>query len=97
MTARIAEQKIPKLIADTAREFAGSFYDENRTMAFRMAFPNQDAYVRDNWPYFVKQAREILSGMLAGEYSEKDKREIYEALMADRARQLKMPRGATLQ
>ena len=67
-----------RTIRSMAKELANIFYDENRTPAFRQAFPTRTAYLRGQWHqpdgdikidkpgwmYHVDMAKECLARML---------------------------------
>ncbi len=72
------------LIAKTAREFAGEFYQRNASdNAFYRAHPSEREFIAAYWGKFTETAREIMAKMLAGSYPESMKEQIAEALMAD--------------
>lgn len=73
----------PRIVHD-AKEFAGTFYDRNRTMKFRATWPNQDNFVASCWPRFVEHVRAMYATMLTkNDVSQRDKDMIYDALIAD--------------
>lgn len=77
--------KTHKMIADMAREFAGVFYDQDRSTRFRLTWPNQDEYVDAKWPHFVDPARQVMAQMLGdAAVPEAEKVKIHEAIIADR-------------
>ena len=67
-----------RTIKQTAKELAGAFYEDNRTPAFRRAFPTLKSYMRGQWHqsdgeikidkpgwmYHIDMARKILTIML---------------------------------
>lgn len=72
------------LIAKNAREFAAAFYEQNAIdNAFYKAHPEQKEFVSMHWGKFVESARTILAKMLAGNYPESMKEQIFEALELD--------------
>jgi hypothetical protein len=73
-----------KLIAATAREFAGAFYEEAASGSddFFKYYPNQRMFVRREWKRFVEVARKQLAAMLGFSTTpEWQKEEIFEALV----------------
>lgn len=86
--------KVHPLIKQTAREFAGAFFDNldvfndnryQRTEQFRISEPSQKAYINKHWPEFVKVSRKALASMLAEPgRSDGEKAQIYDALVSDR-------------
>lgn len=81
-----------KLVAQVAREMAGAVYDEaavnNEWYALN---PSRKRFVRNVAPDLVMEARKVLAEMLGrNDTNEREKAEIYEALMMDSA----LPRGA---
>jgi hypothetical protein len=84
---------VDQLIRRTAKELAGTFFDGQdalkdsrvtRTEKFRELYPDQDTFVREQWPSFVKAARTILATMLTEPgRSQRDKDQIHDALMRD--------------
>jgi hypothetical protein len=73
------------LVKKTAEEMAGVWYDETafHDNAFYAQWKSGDEFIRHHWGMFVKPARETLAKMLAGNYPEAMKNEIYEALQLD--------------
>jgi hypothetical protein len=82
----MSQPTVPKRIKNGAMEFAGVFYDRTRSMTFRMRWPNQDEYVRQNWKHFCDSVVATYAQMLHGaegvELTDKDKDEVYKALLA---------------
>lgn len=73
-----------KAIVHEAKEFAGVFYDQDRSALFRTMWPNQDEYVRTKWPHFVAAVRQVWSGMLGQpEVPDNFKEYIFKALISD--------------
>lgn len=73
-----------KLIAATAREFAGAFYEEaaSNDNDFYKYYPNQRFFIRREWKRFVEVARKQLTAMLGMSTTpEWQKEEIFEALI----------------
>lgn len=81
MTKTVARHN---LIAKTAKEMAAEWYESAaHDNAFYRAFPSRRNFVRAMWSAFAPQARAILASMLAGDYPQSMKDEIYEALQLD--------------
>lgn len=73
------------MIEKQAREFAGVFYDRDRSTLFRLTWPKQDEYVDAKWPHFVEPARQVMAQMLGDPaVPEAEKAKMHEALIADR-------------
>lgn len=73
----------PRIVHE-AKEFAGVFYDQDRSALFRSIWPTQDEYVRHKWPHFVAGVREAWSAMLGKpEIPQNVKDYVYDALIAD--------------
>lgn len=72
-----------KLIAETAKEFAGAFYEEAaHDDMFYKFYPKQRMFIRREWHRFVETARKQLSAMLGMPTTpEWQKEEIFEALI----------------
>jgi len=87
-------RKVHPLIKETAREFAGAFFDnvdvfndnrQQRTDRFRVEEASQKLYITKHWPEFVKLARKALATMLTEPgRSDGEKAQIYDALVSDR-------------
>lgn len=76
-----------RLVRHQAKEFAGIFYDENRTARFRRMWPSQREYVRINWPHFHDLAVKALTHMLMQPGVRQDHKDtIYEALIDNRVK-----------
>ena len=85
-----------------AKELAGKFYEDNRSIGFRRTFPTLQAYMRGQWHqngdivlnkpgwmYHIDLARKILSSMLSQpdtRVSPIMKERIYEALLEENAK-----------
>ena len=73
--------RVHPLVKKTAREFAGEFYEFNRSPVFRQTFRRQMDYVDVCWPNYVQQARDILLDMLQKPgVTDHIKNEIYDAV-----------------
>lgn len=74
-----------KQVADVAKAFAGEIYEQfaSKSNEFYAANPNQDEYVRQNWPLYCEAARATLTRMLRENYPEALKEAIHEALVLD--------------
>lgn len=73
-----------KLVVHAAKEFAGTFYDADRSDMFRATWPNQMEYVNTKWPHFVEHVRTAFTEMLGrSDVAQRLKDEIYDALVAD--------------
>lgn len=87
MAVHIRAGEVPELIKKTAEEFAGEFYNGERTPRFRMDGAKygltEKAYVRRYWTNFVDIALQVLSAMLGMPgVPETQKAEIFDAIMA---------------
>lgn len=77
------------LVADTAKELAGAYYEDSASNGrhgneFYASFPDQRAFIKDQWPMFVLVAKEVLTGMLDNPATpEAYKQDIYHALLLD--------------
>ncbi len=71
------------LIAETAKEFAGAFYEEAaHDNEFYKFYPKQRMFIRREWHRFVEAARLQLSKMLGMSHiAEWQKEQIFEALI----------------
>jgi hypothetical protein len=77
-----------QLIRHTAKEFAGIFYDGNRSLRFRGQKISQKQFVAHAWIHFVDAARSVLTDMLTQPgVPDRQKHKIYEALIEDRKRE----------
>lgn len=76
-----------KLIKETAKEFAGTFYDAAaRDNTFYKMYKTERKFVEREWGRFVPHARSIMAQMLARtDVSEHEKDQIEEALQLDRS------------
>ena len=88
-----------RTIRTLAKELAGQFYEQNRSPAFRVAFPTVRAYIRGQWHgadgsiiridkpgwlYFVSLARKLMVEMLKRkDVHENVKKGIYDALLEE--------------
>ena len=97
--ARIKRRKNPRLASDnrivhflvkkTAQELAGCYYEWQATMHrrgddFYKAYPSVDAFVENDWPNFVKTAKQTMAEQLADPMvPDHEKEQIYEALTLD--------------
>lgn len=90
-----------RTIKEMARELAGAFYEDNRSVAFRRTFPTLKAYMRGQWHqmdgsivinkpgwmYHIDLARKLLANMLSRrEIAEPMKERIYKALLDEHER-----------
>lgn len=83
-----------KLVKNTAKELAGSFYDNQdvfrdgrmeRSALFRIKAQSQASFVRTYWTDFVPLARQKLGQMLSEPgRSQGDRDAIYDALLEER-------------
>jgi hypothetical protein len=74
------------LIADTAKEMAGSLYEELALDdLFYKINPSQKAFIASQWGKFVPQARATLAQMLETDISDSLKLQIEDALIKDNA------------
>ncbi len=77
------------LIAETAKKLAADYYEDSASHGrhgneFYEAFPDQDRFVRDQWPNFVLVTKEVLTTMLNNPATpEAHKQDIYHALLLD--------------
>lgn len=79
-----------------AREFAGVFFEQNRSKKFRSIWGTSDKqqlrYIDHNWHSFIASAREVMVKMLTNPATPEDqKMMIYEAFIAEAALQQAMP------
>lgn len=76
---------VHKLVRETAEDLAAAFYNHraSRDNLFYKEWPSERAFARKNWRNFITYARQTLGQILAGNYPEQMKVEIYEALVAD--------------
>lgn len=80
---------VHKLVKSTAQELAGCFYEWQAGQRrfgdkFYELYPNVDAFVKRDWPNFVKEAKKVLATMLGDPITpDREKAEIYEALTLD--------------
>lgn len=77
------------MVKKVSKELAGTFYEWQATHTVRAneffaAYPSLDAFVRRDWPNFVRAAKECLTDQLKDPaVSEMEKADIYEALLND--------------
>jgi hypothetical protein len=80
---------VHKLIKKTAQEMAGIFYEWQATQRrygdeFYKVYPNVEAFMKRDWPNFVRAAKECLVTQLNDpSVSDRDKEDIYEAMTLD--------------
>lgn len=75
----------PRIVHE-AKEFAGTFYDQDRSAMFRSLWPSQDEYVNHKWPHFVSAVKQVWSTMLGRpDVPQNIKDYLYEAIVADAA------------
>lgn len=53
-----------RMLCNDAKEFAGQFYDMNRSVKFRANWPVQDNFVDSNWKTFVEAVRALYAERL---------------------------------
>lgn len=72
-----------ELLAATAKEFAGAFYEEAaHDNEFYKFYPTQKRFIKREWHRFVESARMQLSKMLGmSQVSEFQKEQIFDALV----------------
>jgi len=93
-----------RTVRSMAKEIAGTFYENNRSVGFRKAFPTFKHYMRGQWVqadgsikmyrpgwlHHLALARKILAAMLGKtEVSAVMKERIFDALIEDRNREHK--------
>lgn len=77
------------LVKKTAQEMAGAFYEWQATTGkrkneFFASYPDLNAFIKRDWPNFVRAAKECLVEQLKDpSVSEMEKADIYEALLND--------------
>lgn len=72
------------MIVHDAKEFAGVFYDGNRTLKFRATWPKEMDFVNACWQNFVVHVRSVYADMLTKtDLPQHYKDKIYDALIAD--------------
>lgn len=76
---------VHKLIAKTARELAGTFYEfAAHDNEFYKFYPKMQFFIDREWERFVTVAKETLTDcLISGALTEKDKGDIYDALIND--------------
>lgn len=73
----------PRIVHE-AKEFAGTFYDQDRSALFRSMWPSQDEYVSHKWPHFVAAVKQVWSTMLGDpSVPQSIKDYCYDAIVAD--------------
>lgn len=91
MRLSIRAGEVPELIRKTAEEFAGEFYDGDRSPQFRLAGAkhglSEKAYVRRYWTNFIEIAVQVLSHLLGQPGTpEEQKMAIYDAIIEFQSR-----------
>lgn len=84
MISKTNQKLAHELVAETAKEFAGVFYEEAACESddFFHYYPDQKDFVAREWPRFVETARLQLSKMLGQpNVNEVQKEIIFEALL----------------
>lgn len=81
---------VHKLVADTAKEFARTIYEEAaHSNEFYAKWKSSDEFVRLRWTTFIQPAREELASLLHGDRASlttaEQKRQIHEALLLNAA------------
>ncbi len=73
------------LVAETAKAMAAEVYDKcaSESDEFYKHNKSQKRWIEKNWGMFIVTARENLAGLLVTSMPEKDKEQIYDALLAD--------------
>lgn len=80
---------VHKLVKSTAQEFAGCFYEWQAGQKrygdeFYNLYPNVDAFVKRDWPNFVKEAKAVMAMQLGDPITtDTEKADLYEALTLD--------------
>lgn len=80
---------VHEMVKKTAQELAGAYYEwqathTGRANDFYANFPSIDAFVRRDWPNFVRVAKECLVEQLKDpNVSPMEKQQIYDALLND--------------
>lgn len=81
------------LIAKTAQECAAEWYESAaHDNDFYNRYPSMEIFVKRKWHLYIQAARQALGKMLGGNFPDSLKKEIHEALIADR--QLPRPDNA---
>jgi len=77
-----------QLIRYTAKQIAGKFFESHeRSLRFRITFPDQDAYVAGHWIHHVQEAKKrLVEVMLAHDTPQHQKDMIAEDMIEDFAR-----------
>lgn len=69
-----------------AKEFAGVFYEQNRTPKFRVNWPVQDVYVAAEWRTFIAAVRAMYSERMGSPKTPPDlAKRLYLAILVERA------------
>lgn len=81
--AKTGQKLAHELIADTAKEIAGAFYEEAAQVNdFFAYYPKQHIFIKNEWHRFVEAARQVLVSMLGNPVTpEWQKEQIHEALI----------------
>ncbi len=84
-----------QLIRMQAKEMAGCFYEQaQRTLRFRIQWPEQKAYVETQWPHFVQVAKAALVHLMVAEDTPQHQKDaIEEELIEDGMRSASDPRA----
>lgn len=83
------QRLVHRLVKKTAQEMAGTFYEWQATQRrygddFYKKYPSVESFVRQDWPNFVKTAKECMVKQLTDPaVSEIEKADIYGALLND--------------
>lgn len=77
------------LIADTAKKLAGTYYEYAASNGkhgndFYASFPDQETFIKDQWPNFILETKSVLTTMLTDPATpDAQKQDIYHALVLD--------------
>lgn len=75
---------VHKEVRKIAKGIAAAAYEElARDNIFYKAHPNQGSFINRYWTAFIPQSRQILLQMLAGDYPEDMKEEIFDIYQKD--------------
>lgn len=82
---QIAQRVTHELIAKTAQEIAGAFYEDaaGASPVFYKEWPDVNEFIKRRWRTFIPGARDSLTTMLAGDYPAEVKERIFDALGKD--------------
>lgn len=86
-----AKGVVHKLVADTAKEFARTIYEEGASHSneFYKTWPSMEGFVRARWQSFIQPARTHLAELLHPDYesvtTEEMRQQIHEALLLNAA------------